>query len=295
MIRTEGLTKSYRDKQVLRGVSLQVQAGEVFGFVGPNGAGKSTFLKCLVGVVHPDGGSIEVAGADARRDALAARRRVGYAPGETTLYARMRAEELLNFAIAHHPHADARRGRELLDRFSVPRSQRVGKLSHGMKRKVLLAQAIASGAPVLLLDEPMEGLDPEARRSVEELLRGEAAGGRTVFFSSHDLASVQRVCDRVAFLRHGRLLEIGTVNGFLERAGRVLWISLREPVERSLLPDGADFTWNGAGTRWILEFRGPLEEALPRLRALPLAGVRNAAGSLEEVFDALYGPERQDD
>lgn len=291
MIRTEGLTKSFGKKPVLRGVSLRAEPGEVFGFVGPNGAGKSTFLKCLLHVVKPDGGTIEVDGVDARRQPLEARRRVGYAPGETTLYARMRAAELVDFAIAYHPRADRGRGHALLDLLRVPREQRVGKLSHGMKRKVMLAQAVASNAPVILLDEPMEGLDPEARRLVEDLLRGEAQAGRTIFFSSHDLVSVQRVCDRVAFLRGGRLLEIGTVASFLERAGRVLWIVFRSPQERAALPDGAGLRWAGEGLRWTLEFDGPMEALLPRLQALPLASLRNAAGTLDEVFDALYGPE----
>lgn len=291
MILTEALRKSYAGREVLRGLSLEVRAGEVFGFVGPNGAGKSTFLKCLVGVARPDSGRILLDGVDARRAPLEARRRAGYAPGETMLYAALRAVELLDLAIAYHPRADRRRGRELLEAFRVPLERKVGRLSHGMKRKLLLAQAIASGAPVLLLDEPMEGLDPEARRAAEELLRAEARQGRTVFFSSHDLSSVQRACDRVAFLRQGRLLEIGTVAGFLERAGRVLRIGLREPVAEAALPRGDGLAWSGSGTSWTLEIQGPLEQALPALRGLPLAGLRNAAGSLEEVFEALYGPE----
>lgn len=291
MIRTEGLAKSYQGKPVLHGVSLHVPAGRVFGFVGPNGAGKSTFLKCLVGVVAPDAGTIILAGIDARAQPLAARRCIGYAPGETTLYARLRAEELLDFALAYHPHADRARGRELLAVLGVPPARRVGKLSHGMKRKLLLSQALACRAPLLLLDEPMEGLDPEARRLVEELLRAEAAAGRTVFFSSHDLGSVQRLCDEVAFLRHGRLLETGPVSGFLERAGRVLWVQLREPVAASALPAGPELRWTGDGRRWKLEFAGPLERLLPRLQALPIAGLRNTGGSLEEVFEALYGPD----
>lgn len=290
MIRVSGVSKAYGANLALDGVSLAVEAGEVFGLVGPNGSGKTTLLRCLVGVARPDAGSVEVAGVDALRDGLEARRRAAFAPGETFLYARMRADELLRFAVAYYPRADVELGLALLDRLGVPRRQRVGRLSHGMKRKLLLAQAIAARAQVVLLDEPMEGLDPEARRAVEDLLRGEAAAGRTVFFSSHDLASVQRVCGRVAFLRLGRVLEVGGVGAFLERAGRVLWIELRQPVARAVLPDGAGLRWSGAGTRWTLEFEGHLEDVLARLRGLPLAALRTAA-TLEEVFQALYGPE----
>ncbi|HEX9793024.1 MAG TPA: ABC transporter ATP-binding protein [Planctomycetota bacterium] len=288
------LAKSYAGRPVLRGVSLRAEPGHVFGFVGPNGAGKTTFLKCLVGVVRPDSGSIEVDGVDARGNALEARRRVGYAPSETALYQRMPVEELVDFAISFHPAPDRARARELIGLFGLPPRRRAGKLSHGMKRKLLLAQAFAANAPVLLLDEPMEGLDPEARRIVEDLLREEAARGRTVFFSSHDLASVQRVCHEVAFLRSGNILECASVPALLERVSKILVVVLREPRSRQDLPDSPHFQWSGSGERWNLTLDCPLEQVLPQLAALPLAGVRDASGGLEELFEALYGPDAED-
>lgn len=291
MIRTSGLKKAYDGREVLGGLDLEVAEGEVFGFVGPNGAGKSTFLKCLIGVVRADAGEIRVAGLDARREPLAVRARVGYAPGETALYHRMRCAELIDFAIDFHPQADRGRARELMEAFELPPRRKVGQLSHGMKRKLLLTQALACGAPLLLLDEPMEGLDPDARRLVEGILRQEATDGRTVFFSSHDLASVERVCDRVAFLRAGRLLEVGTLEQLQRRLGHVLQLRLREPRERAQLPEGPGFQWQGEGRRWRLEFEGPLEAALAALQGLPLAGLQHADGGLEEVFELLYGPE----
>jgi len=292
LIRTEGLAKSFGSHPVLRGISLEVARGEVFGFVGPNGAGKSTFLKCLLGIVHPGGGTVSLDGVDAVGDPLEARRRCGYAPGEISLYNRMRVGAFLDFAVAFHAAADRRWGRELLAQFGLPLRARVGTLSHGMKRKLLLVQALIVKTPVLLLDEPMEGLDPEARRSVETLLRAQAAAGRTVFLSSHDLASVERACDRVAFLRAGRVLETGSVADLLGRAGKVLILLLKEPRTRGQLPEGPEIgAWNGSGTRWRLQFRGELAALLPRLAALPLAGIRDSGGRLEEVFETLYGPE----
>ena len=295
LIHSNELTKAYQGHAVLRGVSLEVDAGEIFGFVGPNGAGKTTFLKSLVGVVRPDSGSARVAGIDAVANPLAARRKVGYAPGETALYHRMPAADLLAFALAFHEDADLARGLDWMDRFGLPRRQRVAKFSHGMKRKLILIQALVSGAPVLLLDEPMEGLDPDARRQVESILQDEAATGRAILFSSHDLASVERVCHRVAFLRNGRLLETGTVSELLGRAGHVLQIVLREPRVRAELPDGQGLRWEGEGVRWRLEFDGALEQALARISELPVRGIRDASGGLEEVFEALYGPETEDE
>ena len=291
MIRVTGLRKVYAGKPVLHGVDLDVHAGEVFGFVGPNGAGKTTLLKCVTGIAHGDAHEIEIAGVDALRRPLEARRKLAYAPSETGMYDSLRVRDMLSFALAFHPRADPERGRALLERFQLPPRRKVRALSHGMKRKLLLAQALACGAEVLLLDEPMEGLDPEARRDVEHLLAAEAAAGNTVFFSSHDLASVERVCDRVAFLRSGQVLECAPVDEVLARAGRFLHLVLREPRTVAELPSADGWEWSGADTRWRLAFPGAVEEVLPRLGELPLTSVRNASGGLEEVFENLYGPE----
>ncbi|RMH03646.1 MAG: ABC transporter ATP-binding protein [Planctomycetota bacterium] len=291
MLRTVGLAKGFAGRSVLRGVDLEVASGEVFGFIGPNGAGKSTFLKCLVGVVRPDAGEAEVAGVDAIRRPLEVRRRVGYAPGETALYHRMRAGEHLNFAVSFHPDGDRRRGRALLAELGVPAGRRVGRLSHGMKRKLLIAQALACRAPVLLLDEPLAGLDPEARRTVVGLLRREAEAGTTVFLSSHDLAGAERLCDRVAFLRAGRILAAGPVAELLAGAERTLIVELRVDLPRHRLPRRPGWEWIGAGRRWRLRYPGPLERVLPGLAELPLAALRPLGAGLEELFEDLYGPE----
>ncbi len=298
MLVAEGVVKRYGARAVLRGVSLEVRPGEIFGFVGPNGAGKTTFLKCVAGVARADGGAIRVSGTDALRDSLAARRLIGYAPGDTAMYDGLSVAAMLRFLIGFHAEADAERGRALLAAFDLPPRRRVRALSHGMKRKVLLAGAIACGAPLLMLDEPMEGLDPEARRMVERLLREEAARGRTVFFSSHDLASVERICDRVAFLRAGELKECGPVATMLERAGSVLWVRFRAPLSRDALPRGKGWRWEPAQRgdgdlrdRWRLTHEGDLSPVLAALALLPVAGLRDASAGLEEVFAALYGPE----
>jgi ABC-type multidrug transport system ATPase subunit len=296
VIRVQNLHKRYGDHAALSGVDLAVEPGEIFGFVGPNGAGKSTFMKCVLGIVRPDSGSFQVGQmcSEAGQDPVEIRKLVGYSPGETSLYQGMRSVDFLDFALACYPHADPDRGRELLDLFGLPAHARIKSFSHGMKRKVLLAQALASGAPLLMLDEPMEGLDPEARHVLEGLLLEAAAAQRSVFFSSHDLASVERVCDRVAFLRQGKILEIGRIEDILQRAGHMLRLSFREAVEKSQLPTGAGLEWQGANKRWRLKFEGRLEDILPLLQNLPIAGMRDGTGRLEDVFETLYGPAPED-
>lgn len=262
--------KSYAAQPVLRGVSLQVDAGEIFGFVGPNGAGKTTFLKCLLGLARISSGSIRIGEVNAIAKPLAARKLCAYAPSETAMYDSMTVRRMLDFALSFHKGADLPRAYEMLASFGLPEKRKVRALSHGMKRKLLLTQAICSGTPIILLDEPMEGLDPEARREIENLLLAAAADGKTIFFSSHDLASVERICKRVAFLRNGKLLECDTIANILQRAGHTVDLKLREPLDANALPKSSNLSWSGSGTEWRLQYHG----------------------KLEEVFDALYGPEQ---
>ena len=288
MLEIRNLDKSFGVQPVLRAVSLRADQGVILGLAGPNGAGKSTLLRCLVSVVRPDRGEILVDGVDAQADPLDARRRIGYAPSETALYHRMTAGGLLKLAVAFHPSADVDLGLQLLDRFAVPRDRRIRHLSHGMKRKVLLAQALACRTPLLVLDEPMEALDPEARRVVEGLLREAASAGTTVLFSSHDLMSTERLCDRIAFLRTGRIVRDGTAAELAAEAGRVLHVVLREDRAETDLPTGEGWAWTGGPRRWTLVYDGHAEDVLKALSTLPIAGIRDSAASLEEVFEALY-------
>ena len=288
MLTVHNLRKSYGPTPVLQGVSLEVHAGEIVGLVGPNGAGKTTLLKCIVGIVHADSGAIEVGTIDALADSLAARRMIGYSPSETALYHRMRAADLLRFAIGFHPHSNISQGLALLDEFGVPGRRRVSALSHGMKRKVLLAQAISSGAPILILDEPMEAFDPAARQVAIDLLQEAASSGRTVLCSSHDLASTERLCDRVVFLHGGRVLREGPTGTLMAEAGRLVHITLRTPMTANELPQHPGWKWSGNSTNWTLLHGGSPEDVLTSIATLPIASIRTGDGSLDEVFAALY-------
>ncbi len=295
MIRITNLKKRFGDNVALGGVSLEVQPGEVFGFVGPNGAGKSTLLKSVLGVIRPDSGEIVVGHGGEEIDGIAnpvgVQRLIGYSPGETSLYQHQRAAAFLRFAISFHPNADLDLGMSLLGEFGLPPQQKIKGFSHGMKRKLLLTQALASKTPILMLDEPMEGLDPDARRKVEAMLVDVAREGRTVFYSSHDLASVERICDRVAFLRGGLILETGSIIDILERASHFLHLTFGRDMTREQLPTGDGVDWQGEGTRWRMSFTSNLQSALELLPGLPITGIRDGAGRLEDVFESLYGPE----
>jgi ABC-2 type transport system ATP-binding protein len=211
-IRTEGLTKHYRDLIAVDGLSLEVPEGSVFGLLGENGAGKTTTLQILLGLITADAGKAEVLGLNPARQGLQIRRQVGYVPEQAALYDWMTVAEIGWFAAGFHP--DARTGTaafqtryaELVDGFGLPPKRKIKALSKGMKAKVSLALALASDPPLLVLDEPTSGLDTMVRREFLESMVDLAATGRTVLLSSHQISEVERVASHVALIHQGKLI-----------------------------------------------------------------------------------------
>jgi ABC-2 type transport system ATP-binding protein len=224
MIETENLRREYGGRVALHGLTLKVEAGEILGFLGPNGAGKSTTVKILTGMIKPDGGRARVAGFDVVQDTLEVKRRIGYVPESAALYESLTAREYLELiaSLYHLPAANsAVRVEEMLARFdlSAAMDQRLSEFSKGMKQKVLIASALMHRPDVLFLDEPLTGLDANAALVVKELIRGLAAQGRAIFFCSHVLEVVERVCTRIVIIDKGRVIADGSAAAIAARAG----------------------------------------------------------------------------
>jgi ABC-2 type transport system ATP-binding protein len=223
ILRTENLGVEYRSrdfrktvKVALRGLNLEVNAGEVFGFLGPNGAGKTTTMNVLLGFVPPTSGSASLFGIDVRQPI--ARQRIGYLPELTYYYKFLTAEELLRFygKIFGLPRAEMdRRITELLKLVELESAAKrpIKSYSKGMQQRVGLAQALINNPDLLILDEPTSGLDPLGRMKVREIIQRLKNEGKTVFFSSHELGEVETVCDRVAIVHQGELKAVGSVAG----------------------------------------------------------------------------------
>lgn len=215
MILTEQLGHSYGGAPALHGLNLQVAPGEILGLLGPNGAGKSTTVKILTGLLVPTAGRARVAGFDIVRQPLEAKQRLGYVPEQPALYETLTATEFLEVVSALH-HLDAataaRRRDELLDLFGLgdQRHQRLHAFSKGMKQKVVIAAALIHRPEVLILDEPLDGLDANAARVVKELLRSLASQGRAILFCSHILEVVERMCTRLVILDKGVAIASGS-------------------------------------------------------------------------------------
>ena len=224
MIDAEHLWRQYGTQIALQDLTLRVEPGEVLGFLGPNGAGKSTTVKILTGMIKPDRGRAVVAGFDVARDPLEVKKRIGYVPESAALYESLSAREYLDLiASLHHlpPEPTRPRIEELLTRFGLSDAidQRLSEFSKGMKQKVLIVSALLHRPDVLFLDEPLTGLDASAALVVKELIRGLAGQGRTIFFCSHVLEVVERICTRIVIIDRGRLIADGTAPAIAAAAG----------------------------------------------------------------------------
>ncbi len=223
MIRTERLEKRYGRFQALHPLDLHVRSGEVFGFLGPNGAGKTTTIRLLAGVLPPTAGRVWIDGVDLLAEPEEARRRIGYIPDRPYLHEKLTGREFLEFVggIYGLDRADAdRRGRALLEQYELEgfEDALIEGYSHGMKQRLVLCATLLHEPRVLVVDEPMVGLDPRGARHVKDVFRHLGAEGRTVFLSTHSLDVAEEVCDRIAIITHGRIVALGTVDELTARA-----------------------------------------------------------------------------
>jgi ABC-2 type transport system ATP-binding protein len=217
MIEFEALAKRYGSYDAVHPLHLTVRRGEVFGFLGPNGAGKTTTIRMMMGILVPSSGRVLVDGLDCHRDAAAVKHHVGYLPDDPIFYDYLRGREILQFVGEMHGlarPAAATRALALLDEFGLDEvaEEFAVNYSMGMKKKLGLACALVHDPAVLILDEPINGLDPRAARDVQELLVGRAAAGKTIFVSTHLLDMAQRMCDRVGIIHRGRLAATGSLD-----------------------------------------------------------------------------------
>lgn len=226
MLEISGLSKSYSRGNVkaVDDLTLSVQRGEIFGFLGPNGAGKTTTIKLVVGLLNPDSGTIKISGFDNQAQALEAKRRMGYVPDNPDLYEKLTGLEFLNFIADVYRVGTAERRERMaayLEMFELAGAARdlIKSYSHGMKQKLALTAALVHAPDLLVLDEPMVGLDPKSAHLFKEVLRKHCDSGKAVFFSTHVLDVAERVCDRVGIIHHGRLIASGTMEQLRTASG----------------------------------------------------------------------------
>jgi beta-exotoxin I transport system ATP-binding protein len=293
-IELSDLTKFYGAQRGVEGIDLTVKTGEVFGFLGPNGAGKTTTIRLLLDLLRASRGTARVLGRDCRADGLAVRRRIGYLPGEYRLYENLSGKQLISYlgnlgATVDWPHINT-----LAERLGIDLSRSIRTLSHGNKQKLAIILAFQHRASLLILDEPTNGLDPLVQQEFFGLVSEARAEGRTVFLSSHNLTEVERVCDRVASIREGRLIavdEIATLRNDSLRIVEVTCGRRPDPTAFSHVEGLSDLEVDGPILRCSI--RGSLGALIAAAAPYEIIDLLSRRPSLEEFFLAMYGERRE--
>ena len=289
VISAHGLTKHYGSVRALTDLSLDVRRGEIFGFLGPNGAGKSTFIRTLLGFLHATRGTATVLGHDIATDSVEIRRSTGYLPGGIALYDSLSGEQVLDYLVELQD-TEPRRRAELCERLELPASvlrRRVRDYSRGMRQKIGVVQALQHDPEVAILDEPTEGLDPLMQHAFYRILDDLRGEGKTVFFSSHVLSEVERLCDRVAIIRAGHLMAVHDVTELLERRKRRVMLRWRGAApDPSTLPGLADVVIDGDRISGTLS--GEIAGFVRSIASPNLEDLIIEPASLEEAFLEYY-------
>jgi beta-exotoxin I transport system ATP-binding protein len=289
-IRVTGLVKHFGAIEAVRGIDLEVRPGEVFGFVGPNGAGKTTTIRCLLDLIRPTSGSIEVLGRAPRLDGVAVRQQIGYVPGELRLPERITSRQLVTSIGRLRGGLDGALVDSIAARLHLDLDRPTRDLSTGNRRKVAVLLAFAPRPALLILDEPTSGLDPLMQHEFLALVAEARAAGATVFLSSHVLSEVQRAADRVAVLRAGRIVAQGTVDELRGRARQRIEVWFAEDVDAAevlAIPGLQDPVLEGR--RLAATLSGPIDPVLAVLARHCLASLVVEEPNLEDAFLDLYG------
>ena len=288
-IEADGLTVFYGRQRGIIDVDLQVRNGEIFGFLGPNGSGKTTTQRVLMDVIRPTGGSACIFGLDCQKQGLAIRKRVGYLPGELSLYPSMKAEVFLQMlASLREKKVDRTFRDQLYERLKLDPSRKMKTYSQGNKQKIGIIAAFMNRPDLLILDEPTSGLDPMMQQVVMELIREAKADGRTVFISSHVLPEVQAVCDRVGIIREGRMIKVDQVENLTKQQFKRLQIRFRKsPPANAFAFDGV--TEKGRDGQVVtLEIGEGMEKFMEVAVAYGIEDIETLPVTLEEIFLAFY-------
>jgi ABC-2 type transport system ATP-binding protein len=295
MIRARDLRKAYAKIQAVDGVSLELVAGETFGLLGPNGAGKTTTIHMLIGTLRPDDGEVTINGStDPTRADV--RRQIGVAPQVEALYDELTAAENLSFFGRLYGLAGVRLEERVswcvgLSGLTARAGDRVKTYSGGMKRRLNLACALVHDPPVLLLDEPTAGVDPQSRNHLLDTIEGLARAGRTILYTTHYMEEAERLCDRVAIMDRGQILALDTVNALLREHGRLSTVEI-EFADRPKSLEGLGGAWD-KGT-WRVQTEEPIQMLQRAGAAGPLANVSIRRANLEAVFLQLTGRSLRD-
>jgi ABC-2 type transport system ATP-binding protein len=287
-IEINGLCKVYGAFQAVKGISLRVARGEIFGFLGPNGAGKTTTIRCMLDVIRPTAGNIRLLGFDALRERPALHRHIGYLPGDVRLPGDMTGRQIIDY-FARLQGLEPVLLKDMVACFDVELKRPLKGYSKGMRQKIGIVLAFMCDPDLLILDEPTSGLDPLVQKTFNEFLLIEQARGKTIFMSSHIMSNVEKVCQRVAVIRSGELVTVEAVEALREKAGQRVTVEFGDAVtadELACIPGvGAVTQSNGA---YHLTMSGSMDPLIKALSRHEVRRLHAEEAPLEEVFLTFY-------
>ncbi|MFJ4104994.1 ABC transporter ATP-binding protein [Amycolatopsis japonica] len=290
-ISISGLHKSFGRTKALDGLDLRVPVGEVHGFLGPNGAGKSTTVRVLLGLLHADSGDVRLLGGDPWKDAASLHRRLAYVPGDVNLWPNLSGGEVIDLLGRLRGGLDQRRRKDLVERFDLDPKKKGRTYSKGNRQKVAIVAALASHVDLLILDEPTSGLDPLMEATFQYAIQEEREQGRTVLLSSHILAEVEALCDKVSIIRNGHTVETGTLAELRHLTRTSISAELAGPPNGlTKLQNIHDLKVEGNRVRFDVETRS-LDEALRQLTQVGVRSLTSQPPTLEELFLRHYTTE----
>lgn len=288
---TYGLCKRYdRSKNfALRDLELSINPGEIYGYLGPNGAGKTTTIRLLMNFIIPTRGEARIMGLDTVDHSVEIKNQVGYLPGELALYPKMTAKQLFEYLSELRAPVRPSYTVALARRFKLPLNQRIKDLSKGNRQKVALVAAFMNEPEVLILDEPTAGLDPLMQEVFFDLIHETRERGAAIFFSSHNLAEVQRICDRVGFIREGRLVAEQAIDDLARSLGQTYVVTFDGQVPETQLKAVSGLSYKlGAGNQAIIRVKGDLKQLFRLLAKNDVRSVDRRETSLEDEFLKFY-------
>lgn len=289
-IQINGLSKRYGAFEALQPLELTVKKGEVLGYLGPNGAGKTTTIRALLGLIRPSSGSATIFGLDSQKQKIAAHRKLAYVPGEAALWPSLTGEETLTLLGNIHGTYDTAYRNQLIKRFNFDQHKKVRTYSKGNRQKITLIAALMTRADLLIMDEPTSGLDPLMEQVFRECVAEAKANGQTIFLSSHILGEVEALCDRLAILRAGKLIEHGTLTEMRHLSAVTLEATFAtKPPALNAVAGVTNI--HVAGHELRCQVHGPIEAVLPVIASAKPLTLFIREPSLEELFLSLYGGE----
>ena len=288
IIETKNLTKYYGKSRGIIDVNLSVEAGEIFGFIGPNGAGKSTTIRTLLSLIYKTSGEAKIFGLDSQTHSVEILADVGYLPSEVFYYDNMRAIDLFKYSASFYKKDCTKRIAELSSLLQLNLRQKIEDMSLGNKKKVGIIQGLLHSPRLIILDEPTSGLDPLMQKTFFDLMKEENKRGATVLFSSHILSEVQRICDRVAIIKEGRIVAVQKIGEMKENAFKNVNLTLKSgTLPKGFKIDGAQhMEITDTGASFI--FKGNVNLLLSEIGKYPLANVDIMEPPLEDIFMHYY-------